>query len=524
MSDVEAAHHQKVSADFVASTTPTTMGNSADDDDEDSILENPFVREASALSLEASDEDLPTPLLLSGDNAVLTFGDGSCSTTTTTMATPPQLHPSTKNIPYYKRVGDSADGVAEDRTYLTDHKRQLDVHVPTCVTASSPRPVYFHVHGGGWKRGDRQIPFYGAPSLAHFTCDALGLVSVTPSYRLGRYPTFMHDLVAALCWTVEHIASYGGDPRRVILSGHSAGAHMIALLLLRGVETYGLPRHIREGCIRGVVLISGVYSLEAPMYHRRHYPRNVIFRSAYVKGSFGVDPLLIDGASPSVALLRCGAVANTLGSPRCCVGSTTVDEPAAPPHPETKSKASSTCWLSSIFSCKRESGEKEPRASNGSVDEAHEPATAVAAEQSDPSTSVDSDCKEKDNKVPNLDASSPCPSPPFPVATNRADIAASERWTFPDVLHKIPFLVLNASCDLGLEVDGAMFAKLLLSMGGIHRGLTSPSWVTYETIPSTNHASICWDNKTHARISLFLRQNNIIDVAPATSAVADAVV
>jgi carboxylesterase type B len=90
--------------------------------------------------------------------------------------------------------------------------------------------VFVFLHGGYWQSGT--IKLYGslAKSLAR-----LGVVTVSVEYRLYpqvTFPAFMDDAVAALNWVRAHIGEFGGDPNRIVLSGHSAGAHMAALLLV----------------------------------------------------------------------------------------------------------------------------------------------------------------------------------------------------------------------------------------------------------------------------------------------------
>ncbi|CUF26482.1 carboxylesterase B, putative [Bodo saltans] len=359
-------------------------------DQDDDILEVPFMDSPSSLSRD------------------LIESPASATPSAERLAT-------TRNIPY-----------RSDATTHSDHKQQLDVHVPSSDVGGVMRPVYFHVHGGGWKRGDRQIPFYGAPSLAHFAANELGFVAVTPSYRLGKYPDFMFDVVAALVWTFENIHQFGGDPSKIILSGHSAGAHIVSLILLCGVEQFDLPQYLLDNCICSVVLLSGVYSLEAPMYHKPLYPRNAIFRAAYVKKTFGTVASVVDSASPSVAVLSCGA--SIL-------------------RPESTKTSESSCWISRM-SC------KNTPVKNG---------------------------------------------PPFPLASGADALFATRE--FPNSLFNVAFLILNASCDLGLEVDGAVFAELLRSV----KTETTKMNVTYETVASTNHASICWSTATHDRIAQFLK-------------------
>jgi arylformamidase len=103
------------------------------------------------------------------------------------------------------------------------------------ATAAEPedaaRPVVVFVHGGGWAIGSRrgaQVPRVKAP---FFT--AAGFVFVSIDYRLSpavRHPAHVEDCAAALAWTFDHIADHGGDPQRVFVVGHSAGAHLAALV------------------------------------------------------------------------------------------------------------------------------------------------------------------------------------------------------------------------------------------------------------------------------------------------------
>lgn len=120
--------------------------------------------------------------------------------------------------------------VAADLPYIagsTDPQQRLDVHHPP-LRAGARRPVVLYVHGGGWGRGDKRM---GAGLAAPYL--RRGAVFVSINYRLApetRYPGFLHDLAAAVRWVKEHIDRYGGDPDRLHLVGHSAGAHLVALL------------------------------------------------------------------------------------------------------------------------------------------------------------------------------------------------------------------------------------------------------------------------------------------------------
>ena len=122
-------------------------------------------------------------------------------------------------------------------------RQQLDLYIPKDITR--PAPVVLFLYGGSWKSGRREdYAFVG------HAFNARGYLTVLPDYRLVpevRYPEFVIDNASALRWTVENIGRYGGDPRRLFLVGHSAGAYNAIMLalddnLLEGVGPY--PPHI----------------------------------------------------------------------------------------------------------------------------------------------------------------------------------------------------------------------------------------------------------------------------------------
>lgn len=134
------------------------------------------------------------------------------------------------------------------------HKHQLDLYLPANVR---PAPVFFFVHGGSWRYGDRsQYPPLGNRFAGE------GILTVVPSYRLAPrhpHPAQIEDVAAAFAWTVGHIAGYGGDTNRIFVGGHSAGGHLVALLALDGriLGAHGLS----AANIRGVITMSGVFDL-----------------------------------------------------------------------------------------------------------------------------------------------------------------------------------------------------------------------------------------------------------------------
>ena len=134
----------------------------------------------------------------------------------------------------------------------THPRQQLDVYRPA---SGSRLPVIVFFYGGRWKQGSRRQYGLLARRLA-----ALGAVVVVPDYRLYplvRFPVFVEDGAAAVDWTLRHAAALGGDPARVYLMGHSAGAHIGALMALDGRYLAAHGRTPAE--LAGFVGLAGPY-------------------------------------------------------------------------------------------------------------------------------------------------------------------------------------------------------------------------------------------------------------------------
>jgi acetyl esterase/lipase len=141
----------------------------------------------------------------------------------------------------------SAQTVARDIPYATAHERQvLDVYAPT---GAKNLPVVFWIHGGGWQAGNKSM--VGVKPKAFV--DA-GFLFVSINYRL--LPTvdmtaLTGDVAAALGWVHKNIAPYGGDPNRLLVMGHSAGAQLAALMCTdeKYVKTEGFSLTTIKGCV-----------------------------------------------------------------------------------------------------------------------------------------------------------------------------------------------------------------------------------------------------------------------------------
>ena len=107
--------------------------------------------------------------------------------------------------------------------------QRLDVWAPA-ERATVGRPVLIFWYGGGWVHGDRRAYAFAARAFAR-----AGFVVVVPDYRKVpdvRFPAFVQDGAQAVRWTRDHVAAFGGDPARIGVSGHSAGAYIAAMLTL----------------------------------------------------------------------------------------------------------------------------------------------------------------------------------------------------------------------------------------------------------------------------------------------------
>lgn len=120
----------------------------------------------------------------------------------------------------------------------------LDVWRPTGPVQK--RPVLIFWYGGGWAEGNRRAYGFAARAFAN-----AGFVVVVPDYRKVpqiRFPAMLQDGADAVKWTRDHIADFGGDPARIALSGHSAGAYTVVMLTLdqRWLRAVGVdPRIIK---------------------------------------------------------------------------------------------------------------------------------------------------------------------------------------------------------------------------------------------------------------------------------------
>jgi arylformamidase len=141
-----------------------------------------------------------------------------------------------------------ADDVKRDIPYVDkpDKLQVLDVYSPP---KAKNLPVVFWIHGGGWQGGDKSDVQIKPQALMD-----KGFVFVSTNYRLlpaVDMGTIVRDVARAIRWVHEHIAEYGGDPNRLLIMGHSAGAQLAALICTdeRYLKAEGLSLAITKGCV-----------------------------------------------------------------------------------------------------------------------------------------------------------------------------------------------------------------------------------------------------------------------------------
>ncbi|MGH9198607.1 MAG: alpha/beta hydrolase [Acidimicrobiia bacterium] len=151
----------------------------------------------------------------------------------------------TRNIDYVANV-DHPEG-----------KDRLDLYIPEGVRNA---PVIFSVHGGLLSMGDRSEESFVGQRFA-----SAGYLTVVISYRLSpqvSHPAHIQDTAAAFAWVKRNIRQHGGDPDRIIVIGHSAGAYLV--MLLAADSRYLAAHKLSSRDIKGVVPVSGFFWVDKP--------------------------------------------------------------------------------------------------------------------------------------------------------------------------------------------------------------------------------------------------------------------
>lgn len=152
---------------------------------------------------------------------------------------------------------------------------QVDVYRPLGTPPANGWPVVVFIHGGSWQKGSRdQYKFLGEALASR------GIVLMSSSYRLYpevSYPDFLPDSAKAVAYALAHAGRYGGNPRRVLVMGHSAGAYNAAMVALDDRWLAKQGHHITE--LAGWVGLAGPYDFiplkdksVQPVFHHPNVP------------------------------------------------------------------------------------------------------------------------------------------------------------------------------------------------------------------------------------------------------------
>jgi arylformamidase len=177
--------------------------------------------------------------------------------------------------------------------YGTTAHEMLDIYPARTKNA----PVIVFIHGGAWRGGTARNSSYGAEPFvragAHFV--VLDFINVVESG--GDLMAMIEQVRRGVAWSSRNAASFGGDPARLYIAGHSSGAHLGGCVLITDWEKdFGLPRDT----VKGAALCSGMYDLK---------PARLSKRSEYVKFTDAVEDALstqrhLDRISCPVTLLH----------------------------------------------------------------------------------------------------------------------------------------------------------------------------------------------------------------------------
>lgn len=182
--------------------------------------------------------------------------------------------------------------VERDIAYGGEPRHRLDVYAPT--GGAGPKPVVVFLYGGGWEAGSKNYYLFVGAALA-----SKGIVAVVPDYRIYpevRFPGFVEDAARAVRWTRDRVAGFGGDPARLVVMGHSAGAHIAAMLSFdrQWLAAAGIdPYH----GLRGMIGLAGPYDF-LPL--RSRTLKTIFGPSHRVAASQPIN--FVDGTAPPALL------------------------------------------------------------------------------------------------------------------------------------------------------------------------------------------------------------------------------
>lgn len=181
--------------------------------------------------------------------------------------------------------------VLRDVPYGSDAKQRMDIYLPPQTVGAAPAPVIFMVHGGAWRMGDKRMGRVVDNKTARWLPKGIVFVSINNRLLPDADPLDqVHDVAQALAFAQAQAASWGADPQQFVLMGHSAGAHLVALLAAS--PTLGNEAGAKPWL--GTVALDSAALDVAPIMQRKHYK--------LYDPAFGTDPTFWRAVSPQQQL------------------------------------------------------------------------------------------------------------------------------------------------------------------------------------------------------------------------------
>lgn len=172
-----------------------------------------------------------------------------------------------------KRYGTASEAIrakykSEAKSYGTEEDEKLDIFPPVKAAPAGGAPIHIFIHGGAWRGGRKEMYSFPAPTFVENGAIyiAIGFASI-PKVRL---PDMAHKVRSAIAWAYKNAKSFGGDPERIYVSGHSSGGHLCGVALVTDWSKYGVPANV----LKGGMPVSGMFDLTPVMLSAR---------SSYVK-------------------------------------------------------------------------------------------------------------------------------------------------------------------------------------------------------------------------------------------------
>lgn len=182
-----------------------------------------------------------------------------------------------------------ATEITKDIAYGRDENQRLDVYRPDACTTAKQCPVVVWIHGGGWRHGSKDRD--SANGLGNAWASQ-GIVMVNANYRLSpdvMHPAHIQDVAGAIAWVYRNIGQFGGDSSRLHLLGHSAGAHLVALVATD-------PKYLGAYGLEPARILRGVFPIDTASFT---LDRNVDrLTQRLIKNAFGTDEQVLRDASP----------------------------------------------------------------------------------------------------------------------------------------------------------------------------------------------------------------------------------